>query len=161
MDNDKSLTIIQNNTLSTVLNEWNEYCQKGKIDDSYQESEQHFNCLQEMLDFLDNDIPNEIRFSVLKKIFLVAALESVTDRNSLIPYEYMKICRKLSSGEILVLNTTYHIAQKKNWTKHSRMNTSVWLTSIAKESGLDTNELVEIHENELMKKRLLNQRTIL
>ena len=58
--------------LSTFLEEWNRYREKGKVKDDYQFSEQHQVCLQELLEFLDKDSPDEVRFEVLQKIFLVA-----------------------------------------------------------------------------------------
>lgn len=146
--------------LSILIEEWNRYRKKGRIKDDYQHTEQHKVCLQELLEFLDKDLPDEIRFSVLKKIFLVAATEKVTDRESLLPQQYMKICRMLSAGEVLVLNTCYRISKEDGW-ENTREDTSLageWVTEVAKLSGLKHLELVEIHESELIKKRLLAER---
>lgn len=141
--------------LSQFLNEWNQYRDKGRIKEDYQNTEQHYTCIQEMLDFLDSDPPEEIRFDILKKIFLVAATEKVSDRKSLLPQQYMKVCRTLSSGEIIVLSTAYKIS-KQEYPKYSAADG--WLRKIAEESGLIHPELVEIHEEELMKKHLLSPR---
>lgn len=73
--------------LSRLLDEWNSYRAKGRIKDDYVRTEQHQACLQELLLFLDNDCPDEIRFQTLKKIFLVAATEAASDRTSLLPYQ--------------------------------------------------------------------------
>jgi len=56
--------------LSTFLKEWNEYRAKGRIKEDYQFSEQHKACLQEMLDFLDKDIPDETRQGMASTIQL-------------------------------------------------------------------------------------------
>ena len=144
--------------LSQLLKEWNQYRDKGRIKEDYQTSEQHYTCIQEILDFLDSDPPEEIRFDILKKIFLVAAAEKVTDRSSLLPQQYMKVCRTLSSGEIIVLSTAYKLSQilKQEYMKYNF--SAMWLKKIAEESGLIHPELVEIHEEELMKKHLLSPR---
>jgi len=68
---------------------------------------------------LEKVIPDELRFSIIKRVFLVAATESVSDRNSLLPQQYMKICKKLESGEIMVLNATYFVA-KEDWWQQER-----------------------------------------
>ncbi|MEK6559946.1 MAG: hypothetical protein AABZ43_07355 [Planctomycetota bacterium] len=141
--------------LSQFLTEWNQYRAKGRIKEDYPNTEQHYTCIQEILDFLDSDPPEEIRFDILKKIFLVAATEKVSDRKSLLPQQYMKVCRTLSSGEIVVLSTAYKIS-KQEYIKHN--SAAVWLKKIAEESGLVHPELVEIHEEELMKKHLLSPR---
>ena len=140
--------------LSQLLKEWNQYRDKGRIKEDYQTTEQHYTCIQEILDFLDSDPPEEIRFDILKKIFLVAATEKVSDRNSFLPQQYMKLCRTLSSGEILVLSTTYKISKRK----YVERSAAEWLKKIALESGLVHPELVEIYEEELMKKHLLSPR---
>ena len=109
-----------------------------------------------MLDFLDRDNPDQIRFNVIKQIFLKTACEEKTDRNSVIPQQFMKVCRTLSSGEIIVLNTTYQFAEGKSYPNVE--NAAQWLEIIARESGLEHPALVEFHEEELMTKRFLTQR---
>ena len=144
--------------LSQFLTEWNQYRDKGRIKEDYQTTEQHYTCIQEILDFLDSDPPEEIRFDILKNIFLVAATEKVTDRNSLLPQQYMKVCRTLSSGEIIVLSTAYKLSQVSKLEYEKYNSAAMWLKKIAEDSGLIHPELVEIHEEELMKKHLLSPR---
>lgn len=57
--------------LSQLLKELNKYRQKGKVSDDYQYTEQHKACLQELLEFLDKDSPDEVRFRILKQKFLL------------------------------------------------------------------------------------------
>jgi hypothetical protein len=149
--------LLKGKFLNQMIREWDEYRDKGKIKDDYQSTEQHFECLQEMLAFLDNDNPDQIRFNVMKQIFLKAACEDKTDRDSIIPQQFMKVCRKLSSGEIIVLSTTYRIAL----TKYPNVNGAIgWIELIARESCLEHPALVEVHEETLMAKRFLTQRTL-
>jgi hypothetical protein len=60
--------------LATFLKEWDKYREKGRIPDDYLKSEQHKECLIEILDYLDKALPDDITFSVLKKIFLFASI---------------------------------------------------------------------------------------
>ena len=142
--------------LNALLIEWKKYREKGRIKDDYINSEQHQECLQEMLDFLDKDSPDERRFAILKAIFLGAATEEQTTRDSVLPQQYMSICRTLSSGEVLVLQTAFAIAESKSWTTKNRV--ADWLKDIAEKSGLAHSELVEIYEKKLMEKNLLDIR---
>ncbi len=71
--------------LSGLQTEWDAYVEKGKIKPGYESTDQHKTCLQEMLDALDHDCPDEIRFMTMKKILLVAACESNSDRKSILP----------------------------------------------------------------------------
>ena len=143
--------------LSRLLSEWNAYRVKGRIPKDYHETEQHHTCLQELLEFLDHDSPDEIRFDTVKKIFLVAATETVSNRNSLLPYQYLRLCRRMSSGEMIVLNATYRIA-KSGQIPTVQGAATQWLQAIAAESGLGHTALVEIYEQELMEKHLITAR---
>jgi len=145
--------------LATFLKEWEKYREKGRIPDDYLKTEQHKECLLEILDYLDKALPDEITFNVLKKIFLVASIEKLSTRESLLPQHYIRIIRKLSPGAILILTTTYLIA-KDVLPKDQLIDRSatVWLNKIAKRSGLLYPELVENYEDELMKYNLITAR---
>jgi len=141
--------------LNALLIEWKKYREKGRIKDDYINSEQHQECLQEMLDFLDKDSPDERRFSILKAIFLGAATEEQSIRDSVLPQQYMSLCRTLSSGEVTVLQATFKIA---SGTWSMTYDAKDWLEVVANESGLKFQELVEIHERKLIEKNLLSAR---
>ena len=143
--------------LKALFIEWNQYKEKGRIKDDYTDSEQHQECLQEMLDFLDKDSPDERRFSILKAIFLGAATETQSTRDSVLPQQYMSLCRTLSSGEVLVLQATFTISETGYSSTH---NANDWLKVVAEKSGLKTSELVEIHEKNLIEKNLLTNRIL-
>jgi hypothetical protein len=70
----------------------------------------------------------------------------------------MKICRQLSSGEIIVLSAVYKIYKEKRY-EPTRESVN-WLNNIAIESRLEHAELVELHERELIRKNLISDRLI-
>ena len=51
--------------LDALMREWKEFQANGKVDPEYTKSEQHKACLQELLDFLDKDSPDQIRFDAI------------------------------------------------------------------------------------------------
>lgn len=132
--------------LEALKKEWECYIEKGRIKEEYLNSEQHQECLQEMLDFLYKDSPDERRFSILKAIFLGAATETKSTRDCILPQQYMSLCRTLSSGEVLVLQATFSISETGFSSTNSARD---WLKVVADKSGLKTSELVEIHEKNL------------
>jgi len=142
------------NFLEVLKEAWDSYRQKGRIKDDYMHSSQHIDCLQEMLDFLDKDSPDEARFDAMKGILLATATEEESDRDSVLPQQLMKLCRQLSSGELLVLLAEY------NEPTSSNPNTSAgtWLTRVANTSGLKFSDLVETHERQLIERKLLLDR---
>ena len=62
--------------------EWDKLREKGKIKDDYMKTEQHKDCLGQLLEALDKDNPDNVRFDILKKIFLVSSTESKSNRDS-------------------------------------------------------------------------------
>ena len=142
--------------LRVLINEWDTYKSKGKIKDNYEQTEQHKSCLQELLEFLDKDTPNEITFSFLKKLFLTISSETMSDGNSILPQQYLRIVRSLSSGEILVIYSNYQIAKYDNWNKaKSTLSLNEWLSLTSEKSSLKHSDLVKIFENTLIEKNLL------
>jgi len=143
--------------LSTLSSEWNSYQKKGRVKDDYMHTIQHHECLQEMLDYLDQDSPDEVRFAILKNILLTAASEEISARSSLLPQQYMRLCRSLSSGEAILLLSVYQIAASdESAAEHT--SASDWLKRVAKHSSLEHIELVELYEQGLIAKRLLTPR---
>ncbi|MEC0227925.1 hypothetical protein [Paenibacillus alba] len=146
------------NLFEAFQQEWTVLREKGRVADDYQYTEQFLNNIHEMLNFLEKDIPDEVRFKVLKKIILVAAQETISDRNNLLPGQYIKIAKSMSSAEVNVLFTAYRMI-KENLVNTTQNGANEWLQTVAHHSGLDFPELVEIHENQLIDKKLLIDRT--
>lgn len=139
--------------LSILLEEWNHYRGKGKIKDDYINTEQHKACLGELFGFLEKDIPDEVRFSILKQIFLVAAEEELSSRDDVMPLQYMQIARSLSNGEILILNACFTAAEQDFWKENG--DNYGWHDYIAKETGIAFKDLIDIHVKTLEHKTLL------
>lgn len=150
--------MLNGNRIETLKSEWDSLREKGRIKDDYQHTEQHHACLQEMLDFLDNDKPDKTRFDFMKKIFLMAATEEVVDRESVLPHQFMRLCRQLSSGEILVLMATYKCVVNGTMKKDS-CGINEWLGEIAGMTGLEHRELVFPFQEKLEGLGILSKRT--
>ena len=146
--------------LSHFIKEWKRYKEKGKVKDDYQFTEQHKACLQELLEFLDKDSPDEVRFKVLKQIFLVAASEEASDRDSFLPLQFMKIARSLTDGEIILLTTIWQIAKEHKGEYDQHYGAARWIREVTEASGMRHKELIEIHEQGLMEKRLVTPRKL-
>jgi hypothetical protein len=144
--------------LRAIMTEWEAFCDKGRVRDDYVPTDQHQECLQELLDFLGRENPDAVRVDLLKRLFFVAAAERQSTRQSILPQEYMKICGTLSVGEILVLRANYDLYCQGlgDGPGHSA---SEWLAKIAEISGLAHTGLVETHEAGLIAKRLISDRT--
>lgn len=143
--------------LEALKHEWDSYRKRGRIKDDYIASDQHQECLQEMLDFLDKDSPDRIRFEAMKHLFLNTASECISDRDSILPQQYMRICRSLNSTEVLILHTNYNLVKSGN--APTEYGASTWLNDIANNSVLKHASLVESREMSLIQQCLITDRT--
>ncbi len=142
--------------LSTLKDEWDKYRKRGRIDEDYVNSEQHEECLQELLDFLDNDSPDQVRFSAMKQILLNAATEEFSRREDVLPQQLMRLTRKLTSGALILLSTSYELSKTSGDCE--QLGAYGWLKLAAEQSPLNFKELVEIHEQTLIDNRLISDR---
>ena len=134
---------------------------KNEIKKDYYETEKIKTGIQELLSVLKNDSLDENIFDGMKKIFLVAATEKFSNRLDYLPLEYMRICRILEPGEILLLLANYNIIKERKW-KYSKSVISVsdWSSMIAENSELKYGGLILFHEKCLIDKNLLQDRSL-
>jgi len=156
----KILKSVRNGKFLKILSEeWNELQQKGKIASDYEFDEIYYDSLAEVLDYLDKDISNHNIFNVIKNIFLKSAIES--QKNDLLPIQYIKIAKSLTEGELIVLSSIHRISKTPSLYSNSenRLDSARnYLKFVADESGLKHEALVEIHEIGLMDKKLISGR---
>lgn len=141
------------------LAEWNALREKGRISDEYVESRQHEECLQELLDALDDPGMDATRFDLLKKIFLAASRAGSSE--SLLPRQLMAVARGLNTGEVLVVFACSRLAKDTAWNEENKkyVNARVWMQLVADVSGLQIPELVETHEESLVAKKVIQGRS--
>lgn len=131
--------------LSAFKEEWDKYKEKGRISDEFEQSEDNWDCLQELLDFVDKDIPDSRRFEAMRNLYLNIAVNSASDMPCVNRQQLMRACRGLSSGELIVLLTAYKLGSQKTKEQWGSQVASSWLRIVADESGLHAG-LVELNE---------------
>jgi|GEM_PF-3395263 len=136
---------------------------KGDIDKSYKDTPQYRQNAAYVFNMFRGDgVIDEKQFSAMKNIFLNAAREDFSDRDSVVPAEMMRICSTLVGGEILVLEAASRLSietKKVPGRLPNYDNNNAWLNTIARESGLGIADMVAHYEESLMGKGLLNKRT--
>ena len=151
--------------INQLHEEIRKYRQKGRIQSDYLQSDQGLDCLKDVLEFVDRDSPDATQFSAIRQLFLTIASETQSTRDDVLPKELMRICRTLSSGELIVLSATYTVCQSGTWKSKAEEkkrrglsgSTEDWVTDILTKTGLEFPELVRIHESNLVEKRLLDR----
>ena len=143
--------------LETLKKEWDEYREKGRVKEDYLTTSQHQECLQEFLNFLDADSPDEIRFNAMKNVFLTIASEEHSTRTDVLPQQFMRICRSLNSTEVLILQANYELA--KSGHSPRRYGRGQWIRDVAENSTFKIQALVQSQEASLMQKCLISETT--
>ena len=150
--------LIKGKLFTQLGRELQKYKNKGEIKEDYFKSDKNRMSFYELLKFIDEDVPDEERFRAMKSIFLKSISKDAKEEDEEMAYEIMQICKKLSSGELIVLRTAYNMVQK-NEHNNGLGGAKDWLDIIAQQIGHSIPSLVEVHEEKLMKLKLVSGRT--
>ncbi len=154
------------NFMDQLIQEVQKYKENGKIKEDYLKTEQSITCLQEILDFIDKDSPDNIRFEAIKDLYLTICAETLSNRDDILPHQLLRICRKLSSAELSILFATYDVTLNENWKEEETKNMQSrgcglvrdWIKYMISKSGLKFQELVVLNEESLIQQKLLTRR---
>ena len=150
---------IKGNLLTQLGREIEKYRQEGKIKEDYLESDINRASLKELLKFIDEEAPDEIRFKAIKSIFL----SSLGQCDEVLAYELLQICKKLSSMEIMILSVNYNVVKgvanpTATGITHSATQIKYWAQIIAKQIGHNLSEIVLQYEDHLIELKLISDR---
>lgn len=146
--------------------EINEYIDKGKIKEDFLGNNRSFKSLSDLLEFIDEATPDDDRFNAVKTLFIKSVAQDSTEEEQILSYQFMRLCKELDSGSLLVLKAAYDIVNenyspKLEGTKIDlkQRNVQTWLLNISKQIGHEIKSLVEVHEDKLADLKLISQRT--
>ncbi len=145
--------VVGGQVVSNLQKEIEYYSDKGRIKKDFVASSQGQRCFVELLRFLEQEIPDQDRIEILKRIYIVSATEEIHDRESPLPLQFMQVARSLSHGEIVVLFAAYR-AQI-----NTIVNSDARIDMILEKTGLKYRQLVHMHLQSLMVKRLMDTNT--
>lgn len=137
--------------------EWDTLRADGRIAKDYGATDQCRAIFSDLLESLESDNFDSEQLEMLRRLFLAAASEKLSDRNSPLPREYISIGRSLSAGELEILAQTYRFLPTWREIPVNRRPTDVgaWLEAMQASTRLKFATLVEVHEDGLMSKKLL------
>lgn len=143
--------------IDQLSKEIEELKQKGAIKDEFLKSEQAQSCLQELLSALENPPVDEVKFNLLKSIFIKAAKEEISSSDDSTPQLLMNLAKDMTSGEVLLLAAAFKLG-KNNTATDVKTEAQKWLWFTAQNSELKTTALVEFYEKKLIEKRMMLDR---
>lgn len=158
---------IQWKMFSQLGKEVKDYIDKGKIKEDFLDKEQSQQSLYDLLKFIDETTPDEDRFNAMKTLFMKSVAIDSSDEEHILSYQFMKLCKDLESGDLLMLKAAYDIKNGKLSQKLSsttidlnNKTSQTWLLNISKQIGHEIISLVEVHEDKLVNLRLISPRTL-
>ena len=120
---------------------------------------QHQDCLQDMLDSLDDEGNDDTRFQFLKSIFFTICQEKTSQRESVLPQQLMRIGRTLTSTEVLVLIAEYRRFLKLPNQQHDVITSyNDWSKALKEEGIIPIEELIHLVDAELVRKQIFSAR---
>ena len=140
-----------------LMHEFKRLKEKGKVKDDYYDTEQFKTGFQELFDAIENDPIDENVFNAMKRIFLVALTEQMSDRFDPLPLEYLRLCRTLSPGAILLMYANYKIIQGGKFVILKK-SLHLWIEKVQENSDLKHKDLILLHEQELVDRHILRER---
>lgn len=155
---------IKSNMLKQLGKEIKDLTDKGKIKTKWFKSEYCRMSFLELLNFIDSEVPDEERLKAMKALFFVSAEISSSEQQMRLSYELCLICIKLNSGDILILNSAYKLYSDQSLAVKYNINkgdhgVSGWLSGMSRVVGHNIPSLIENHEDNLMKLKLITRRT--
>ena len=102
----------------------------------------------------------------MKTLYIKSVANSSSEKEQILSYQFMKLCKDLESGDLLILKAAYDITNG-NLSQNFGQTTfglkdaivQIWLGNISKQIGHDIKSLVEVHEDKLVNLKLLSPRT--
>jgi hypothetical protein len=158
---------VKNKFLQQLGVEINEYVKKGAIKEDFLKEPNDQSSFLELLNFIDNDNPDEVKFKAMKSLFFCSVSKVQEGSEGFLNYELMRICRLLSSGEILVLKSAYEINFCKNPSQSilsmrginlGSTSVSDWFEMVSRQLEHNVPALVEIYEEKLITLKLISPR---
>jgi len=150
--------VIKNNNLTQLGREIEEYTKKGQIKEDYLESSLNQATITELLNFIDEEVIDEVRFKAMKSIFFSSVENNSDDQKESLAYELLQICKELTSGDILILKATFEILKNPGDIDVKDNAANKWINNISKKIGHNLPSLITYHENHLMDLNLISPR---
>lgn len=156
--------VLKRNLFTQLGREINKYVKEGKIKEDYFATNLNQQTLSELLKFIDTEVPDEERFKAIKSIFFASVSKDSAENDEILAYEFIKICKDLSSMEILILSANYAVVNNtgRSLTRGiewgSNRGVSYWAQIISEKTGHNLPEFVLQFENHLMNLQLISLR---
>jgi hypothetical protein len=133
----------------------------GRIKEDYFATHNQQATLHDLLKFIDENPPGEEIFKAMKSIFFSTIKTEATAENEQIGYQLLQLCRKLESGDVLVLKACWDMYRQSPDKLHAELlgknHTRDWCDLISTKTNVPSG-LVNLHDKKLIELNLVTPR---
>jgi hypothetical protein len=144
---------IKGRMYEQIGRELEELKKAGRIKEDFFDTHKQQATLHELLKFIDENPPDDEMFAALKSIFFSTISVDADAEEEQLGYHLLQLCKQLSSGEILVLRTTWHL-YNMTLGKTESPRLPQWIDMVAKGAQIPL-ALLEVYQEKLIQLRLL------
>jgi len=142
---------LSNNLVEKAFEEIDRYIKSGRIEESALEDLIVQSTFLELLKFIDEEVPDEVRIRAMKSIFLSSVVNEASEEDQKLAYMLIKLTKNLDSTDILIIKSAYEIwHNQKEIDPKSITNARSWHEQIAKKIGHNIPQLIANQESELV-----------
>src|SRR5207245_1411929 len=105
---------FKGNTYKQVSREIESLIDKGKLKENYADDPLGFKSLQELIEFIDSEAPDEDRLRGVKAMFYAINSTETADNERILMYELLRLAKRLSGSEIRLLAVLYKMVETQS-----------------------------------------------
>lgn len=152
-----AITAATIEALTSLWKEVSAWVKAGKIPDDFSGRPAGYHTWVELLREIDSNPIDGDRLKAMKAMFLAANSISATDGESILAYQLFQIAKNLSSGQLLLLKSTYdsYLMYTKGPRTGGMIDTQQWRTQMARSLGHNLSALVGRDERKLVEYALI------
>lgn len=152
---------IKGKAMKQLGRELKELIERGKIKEDYAETKYGFKSLAEILEYIDQEFPDEDRLIAVKALFFSIISKKTNEAEEIKNYQLFQMVKKLTSSQLLLLKAigeTYISGEHKASTLGT--NAHNWLKLMASKIGHNITDLIENDEIVLVENRIITPRQL-
>lgn len=138
--------------LSSFARAYKERLDRGRIRTGFVDSDLHYACIGHICRALDEELVDDVRMRLMKKVFFVSAQSDV--KNEVLVEQLMAIASSLSSAEVLMIAALAKL--ERDCTQAQNVPWLSWCQHVAENSPFEHPHLVHRIEEGLVDKKLLS-----
>lgn len=151
--------ILKGKIYQQVSREIRELRLKGRILDDYADEKKHkygFKSWVDLMKAIDDNPPDADLLEALMAMFYGVNKINNIDAERIVSYRLLQIAKRLTSGELLLLQTLYDAIQRMEFQNPEALRLTDWALKVARMQGHNLVALVLKDEKALMEEQLIS-----